>query len=92
MPGSQGPRQSGSVMVPTDVPTQTSTMSFASHLTFLKGGGLQPALPLLATFSSGPAPVDEFEFEDEPPPTDDDDDDDEEEVKAAEPPLPLAAT
>lgn len=27
VPGSQGPRQSGSVMVPTDVPMQMSTIS-----------------------------------------------------------------
>lgn len=40
VPGSQGPKQSGSVIVPTDVPTQTSTISFGSHLIFLAGGGL----------------------------------------------------
>lgn len=40
MPGSQGPRQSGSVIVPTDVPTQTSTISLGSHLIFFVGGGL----------------------------------------------------
>lgn len=92
MPGSQGPRQSGSVIVPTDVPTHTSTMSFGSHFTFLNGGGLQPLPPLFANFSSSPAPVDEFEFEEEPPPTDEDDDDEEEEmnVAVAAPPLPLA--
>lgn len=40
MPGSHGPRQSGSVIVPTDVPTHTSTISFGSNLIFLAGGGL----------------------------------------------------
>lgn len=40
MPGSHGPRQSGSVIVPTDVPTQISTISFGSHLIFFAGGGL----------------------------------------------------
>lgn len=44
VPGSQGPRQSGSVIVPTDVPTQTSTISLGSHLCRLAGGGLE--LPL----------------------------------------------
>lgn len=38
MPGSHGPRQSGSVIVPTDVPTQTSTISLGSHLIFFGGG------------------------------------------------------
>lgn len=41
VPGSQGPRQSGSVIVPTEVPTQTSTMSLGSHLCRLAGGGLE---------------------------------------------------
>lgn len=40
VPGSQGPRQSGSVIVATDVPTHTSTISFGSHLWRLAGGGL----------------------------------------------------
>lgn len=40
VPGSHGPRQSGSVIVPTDVPTQISTMSRGSHLIFFAGGGL----------------------------------------------------
>lgn len=40
VPGSHGPRQSGSVIVPTDVPTQMSTMSRGSHLIFFAGGGL----------------------------------------------------
>lgn len=44
MPGSHGPRQSGSVIVPTDVPTQTSTISLGSHLCRFAGGGLE--LPL----------------------------------------------
>lgn len=46
VPGSQGPKQSGSVIVPTEVPTQTSTISFGSHLCRLAGGGLVPELPL----------------------------------------------
>lgn len=49
VPGSQGPKQSGSVIVPTEVPTQTSTMSFGSHLCRLAGGGLLPVLPLSST-------------------------------------------
>lgn len=40
MPGSHGPKQSGSVIVPTDVPTHTSTISFGSNLIFFVGGGL----------------------------------------------------
>lgn len=43
VPGSQGPKHSGSVMVPTLVPTHTSDMSFGSEaevLSFLGGGGL----------------------------------------------------
>lgn len=64
VPGSHGPKQSGSVIVPTDVPTHTSTISFGSHFIFLKGGGLHP-LPL-ADFSSELALVDEFEFDEEP--------------------------
>lgn len=44
VPGSHGPRQSGSVIVPTDVPTHTSTISLGSHLCRLAGGGLE--LPL----------------------------------------------
>lgn len=40
VPGSHGPRQSGSVMVPTEVPTQMSTISFGSHFIFFAGGGL----------------------------------------------------
>lgn len=40
VPGSQGPRQSGSVIVATDVPTHTSTISFGSHLWRFAGGGL----------------------------------------------------
>lgn len=40
VPGSHGPKQSGSVMVPTEVPTQMSTISFGSHLIFFAGGGL----------------------------------------------------
>lgn len=43
VPGSQGPKHSGSVMVPTLVPTHTSDMSFGSEaevLNFLAGGGL----------------------------------------------------
>lgn len=39
MPGSQGPKQSGSVMVPTLVPTHTSETSLSSVLSFLAGGG-----------------------------------------------------
>lgn len=50
VPGSQGPRQSGSVIVPTDVPTHTSTISFGSHLCRLAGGGL--ALPLSSSSDS----------------------------------------
>jgi len=39
VPGSHGPKQSGSVMVPIDVPMQTSTMSFeGSHFVFFIGG------------------------------------------------------
>lgn len=38
MPGSQGPKQSGSVIVPTEVPTHTSIISFDSHFIFLDGG------------------------------------------------------
>lgn len=45
VPGSQGPKQSGSVIVPTDVPTQTSTISFGSHFIFLAGGGLLESSP-----------------------------------------------
>lgn len=44
VPGSHGPRQSGSVIVPTDVPTQTSTISLGSHLCRFAGGGLEPPL------------------------------------------------
>lgn len=44
VPGSHGPRQSGSVIVPTEVPTHTSTISLGSHLCRLAGGGLE--LPL----------------------------------------------
>lgn len=40
VPGSHGPRQSGSVMVPTEVPTHTSTISLGSHLCRFAGGGL----------------------------------------------------
>lgn len=40
VPGSHGPKQSGSVIVPTDVPTHTSTISFGSNLIFFVGGGL----------------------------------------------------
>lgn len=40
MPGSHGPKQSGSVMVPTDVPTHISTISFGSLFIFFAGGGL----------------------------------------------------
>lgn len=40
VPGSHGPRQSGSVIVATEVPTHTSTISFGSHLWRLAGGGL----------------------------------------------------
>lgn len=40
VPGSHGPKQSGSVMVPTEVPTQMSTVSLGSHLIFFAGGGL----------------------------------------------------
>lgn len=40
VPGSHGPKQSGSVIVPTDVPTHTSTISFGSNLIFFDGGGL----------------------------------------------------
>lgn len=43
VPGSQGPKHSGSVMVPTLVPTQTSDISFGSEaevFIFLAGGGL----------------------------------------------------
>lgn len=50
VPGSQGPRQSGSVIVPTDVPTHTSTISFGSHLCRFAGGGL--ALPLSSSSDS----------------------------------------
>lgn len=39
VPGSQGPKQSGSVIVPTLVPTQTSFVSLSSVLIFLAGGG-----------------------------------------------------
>lgn len=47
VPGSQGPKQSGSVIVPTEVPTQTSTISFGSHLIFLAGGESGPSSQLL---------------------------------------------
>lgn len=40
MPGSHGPKQSGSVIVPTLVPTHTSTISLGSNLIFFVGGGL----------------------------------------------------
>lgn len=40
MPGSHGPRQSGSVIVPTEVPTHTSTISFVSHLKRFAEGAL----------------------------------------------------
>lgn len=40
VPGSHGPRQSGSVIVPTEVPTHTSTISLGSHLCRFAGGGL----------------------------------------------------
>lgn len=54
MPGSQGPRQSGSVMVPTEVPMQMSTISLpppaplapASCLTLLAGGDLVSSSPV----------------------------------------------
>lgn len=38
VPGSHGPKWSGSVIVPTDVPTHTSTISFGSHFNRFKGG------------------------------------------------------
>lgn len=87
VPGSHGPKQSGSVIVPTDVPTHTSTISFGSHLTFLYGGGLQP-LPLLACFSSEPVPIDEFELDEEPP---NDEDDEEDEINWVVDAAPTAA-
>lgn len=43
VPGSHGPKQSGSVIVPTDVPTHTSTISFGSHFIFFAGGGVEPS-------------------------------------------------
>lgn len=49
VPGSHGPRQSGSVIVPTDVPTHTSTISFKSLLWRLAGGGLALGLSSLNT-------------------------------------------
>lgn len=38
VPGSHGPKQSGSVIVPTEVPTHASTISFDSHLIRFRGG------------------------------------------------------
>lgn len=38
VPGSQGPRQSGSVIVPIEVPMHTSTMPLESHFVFFIGG------------------------------------------------------
>lgn len=40
VPGSHGPKQSGSVIVPTEVPTHISTISFGSVFIFFAGGGL----------------------------------------------------
>lgn len=50
VPGSHGPRQSGSVMVPTDVPMQMSTISLpllSLCLARLAGGDLLSSSPLL---------------------------------------------
>lgn len=69
VPGSHGPRQSGSVIVPTDVPTQMSTISFGSTLTFFEGGGLQ--LP----FSSLQDVTDDDEFDEDVDKIDDEVDD-----------------
>jgi hypothetical protein len=38
VPGSHGPKQSGSVIVPIDVPTQTSIIFFGSHFMRFVGG------------------------------------------------------
>lgn len=38
VPGSHGPKQSGSVIVPIEVPTQTSIMFLESHLIRFIGG------------------------------------------------------
>jgi hypothetical protein len=51
VPGSHGPKQSGSVIVPTEVPTHTSTISFGSHFKRFTGGE--------DTFESSEDPLDE---------------------------------
>jgi hypothetical protein len=56
VPGSHGPKQSGSVIVPTDVPTHTSTISLTSTFIFFAGGGLLVP-PLLSS------DIDDNEFE-----------------------------
>lgn len=93
VPGSHGPKQSGSVIVPTDVPIHTSTISLGSHLIFLAGGGLvlssqiDDVLELLDD-EFDEETVDEDEFPPAPPPIvllpphedDEDDDEDDEDV------------
>lgn len=55
VPGSHGPKHSGSVIVPTDVPTHMSATSRGSVLIFLAGGGLVlPARSLSAAAAPDP--------------------------------------
>lgn len=66
MPGSQGPKQSGSVIVPIDVPTQTSTI-LESHLIRFIGGELEflpsSLLELDAYDSDDVVALDEFDWD-----------------------------